>query len=87
MPRYVYFLVDDDTGDKTAYPLMRGAKLDALKVQNGRILRGSVTDSLVGRDLYAALLNGDGIEDLIESATVKAGRLSQPQETGEESED
>lgn len=86
MPRHIYIVVNDGTGERRAHPLMRGAKLQALDVQAGRILRGTVTDDLVGRDLYAALYNGDGLTDLTEAAAIVGGRLRQPHKPGEESE-
>ena len=87
MPRHIYIVVNDTTGERRAHPLLRGAKLHAVDVPHGRILRATVTDAMTGRDLYAALFNGDGLDDIVEAAIVRNGRLHQPQSSEDGSGD
>lgn len=64
MPRYLY-VVEDSSGKRTAHSLLRGAKLQIAQdaIKEGKIWRASVTESVVGRELYASLFNQDGLEE------------------------
>lgn len=54
--RHIY-LVEDEQGKCTAHMLMRGAKLQAIDLERGKVYRITVTTSLSTRELSVALYN------------------------------
>lgn len=74
MPRYLY-IVEDDTGRRTAHELMRGAKLQATLIQSGKLFRGEVRGDLSGRALYASLYNHDGLIGIVQTHIIDRGHL------------
>lgn len=60
--RYIYVAQSDD-GSCTAHVLMRGARLQVLDWERGKIYRIAVTSKLNGRNLFVALYNRDGFAD------------------------
>lgn len=80
--RYIYIL-EDENGQRRAFPLLRGIKLHAtINKTTGKIWRVTIAMK-PGRDLYSALYNQEDVSltDWTLVSLLEKGRLRKPPAT------
>lgn len=71
---YLYIIRDANTQTEIAHPSLRAARLAALSVKKGDILRVTLNDNLSGPQLRCALYNHQGfVGDPVVVATIDDG--------------
>lgn len=79
--RHIY-VTESARGERTAHVLMRGARLQVLDWEQGKIYRIAVTSKLNGRRLFVALYNREGFGDACDLVyEVVGGSLKAPLES------
>lgn len=76
--RHIYVTVDEQD-NRTAHVLMRGARLQCVSWQTGKVFRYAVTSKITGRDLFAALYNhAEFYDECVHLYNVENGSLREP---------
>jgi hypothetical protein len=80
---YLYIVEDDQTGKRTAQPLLRDARLMIVtqQIKKGKIWRAAIAHGMAARQLQAALWNGDGLEHWQLLYRVENGRIKKHRQT------
>ena len=84
---YLYIVEDEQTGKRTAQPMLRDVRLMIVtqRVKKGKVWRATIASGMAARQLQAALWNGEGLEGWQLLYRLENGRLKKVRQTDDTS--